>query len=326
MAEINDIAKNYKYAPGIATYGPAGKVGATGMNGNSCFYCNYNISNEADSANYKILHNKLLSKYKDVSLSRAYQAGDVIVDCTGGIYKIYADGSVLKADSTSKVGDFYRDSDSSFFAFSEKNGRMYNAKGNGVDIIKTSAENVQDALASDSSYVLRLFNDTIDAESNYNIESCLVQNSDKLNYISTFFNKNDQCFHIETDMPIVLDCSYLSVRDSDASAQTIDNYSQVTPDKENMSKLYNLYKKVEYTQTDSSVCIDISALEKAYYPNAVILNVVSNDTSAMSRTSVPLPWETSSFADSSFWTKAPADGSLSSISFIKSIEVHITKK
>ena len=67
----NQYLRNYKYAPGIATYGAAGKEGLPGENGKGCFFCTYNLNapEELQVVNRKIQNNELLSEYKIEVLS-----------------------------------------------------------------------------------------------------------------------------------------------------------------------------------------------------------------------------------------------------------------
>lgn len=251
MSNLNDIVKNYKYAPGIATYGAKGKIGIAGINGKSCFFCTYNIniSEELNIVNRKIQSNELLSEYKELTLNREYQVNDIIIDNTGSIYKISTiDSSTNKLGinpETDKIGEFSKDSDSNYFKLSNS-GRLYNQKGNGIDFIKSSQANPSELLDKNSQYVQRIYSDISDSESNYNLSSYVVQTNDEVKTLNTFYNKNDNSFHIECNAPIILDCSVLAVNDNDNSYEEIDNYSQVKSEKDNISKLYNLYKNVKY--------------------------------------------------------------------------------
>lgn len=291
MDNLNDIIRNYKYAPGIATYGPKGHVGIDGIDGKSCFFCTYNISISEELAivNRKLRNNELLSEYKDVVLNREYQEGDIVIDNTGCIYKV----SVIDTSTNDlgidpikdKVGEFSKDSDSNYFKLSS-NGRLYNQQGNGIDFIKTSGENPVSVLSSDSNFVQRIYSDISDTESNYNLNSYIVQTNDTRKSLNTFFNKNDQCFHIEADAPIVIDCPTLAVEDNSMEYEGIDGYSQITSGSTNISKLYNLYKSCKYSFSSDYNLLYIEVPEEIkalfenpkFKPAEVILTVKEDDS------------------------------------------------
>lgn len=280
MADTKDILKNYKYAPGIATYGAEGKQGTTGINGKSCFFCTYNISvpEELTAVNKKIQNNELLSEYKSVTLIRPYQEKDIIVDYTGTVYKV----SILDPSSgllgidpeEDKIGEFVKDTDKDFFNLTEE-GRLYNQKGNGVDFIKTNADDPTTVM-EDSDYVQRIYSDIPDTESRYNLLSYIVQTESDKHNLNIFFNKNDQAFHIECSDKIVVDCPIFAVEPQEVY-EDIDGYSQVTGNETNISYLYNLYKKFYYLfPNNENMYLYIPEEYEETYTPEIFLSVVDD--------------------------------------------------
>lgn len=80
------------YTPGIPGYGQIGSTGDTGDTGASVYYCAFDLSNpvELKTANSYIQENKELSNNTVQKISGEYIENDIIIDCTGGIYKLVA--------------------------------------------------------------------------------------------------------------------------------------------------------------------------------------------------------------------------------------------
>ena len=78
------------YAPGIATYGIDGKIGDTGIPGNSIFFTDYNIKNPTDFKDLvnKITSRKVVLKTEDTVLNRQYINGDCFILRSGEIYRL----------------------------------------------------------------------------------------------------------------------------------------------------------------------------------------------------------------------------------------------
>lgn len=336
----NQYLRNYKYAPGIATYGAAGKEGLPGENGKGCFFCTYNlnVSEELQIVNRKIQNNELLSEYKMEVLSRQYQEKDIVIDCTGSVYAISvidpSTNSLGINASNGKIGEFSKSSDEEYFELSDL-GRLFNIKGNGVDIIRTSSENPASILGAESNYVQRIYSDIPDNDSEYKMTSLVVQDEGTNHEFNIAFNKNDKAFHLTSDSPIVLDCSVLAVSDNSSEYSSIDEYSKVPTQEDNISKVYNLYRKMSWTYSSNVLTIDTSKVKDhmnkdMFRPNELVVHIVKNIGEPIKKYSVPVQWadgkEYEIGDQLSYDLTSLGDFHSMRVSFIKNIEVYIPKK
>lgn len=87
-----------EYIPGIPGYGQMGSTGDTGDTGASVYYCSFDLNNsdELATANSYIRLNKELSNNIDSQISGEYVENDIIIDCTGGIYRLVSNTGALE--------------------------------------------------------------------------------------------------------------------------------------------------------------------------------------------------------------------------------------
>jgi len=106
-----------EYTPGIPGYGQMGSTGDTGDTGSSVYYCAFDLSNsnELATANLYIQENKELSNNTDVQISGEYQENDIIIDCTGGIYKL------VSGETGIEISQYNSKSSTSIYASTAEN-------------------------------------------------------------------------------------------------------------------------------------------------------------------------------------------------------------
>lgn len=275
--KLSSKIQNYQYMPGISSYGVDGKTGETGKSGNCVFYSNIIFDSINSTAAFETIINKLsnqevLLKNNSTKISRPYQDGDYIILSNGNIYELN-NTSELNFDNKSYKdffilrGKYFNDADDSSVSFDENNNYVFeNGITIGIDPSKDASSSEQSTSAEETStpindrYMCKIFSETdengidkfVKLTSKYNIE-----NDAKL---LMYYDTNKNAFFIDSNYPILLNSSALTVKYSDNS-RIYDNYSQVVTydlQQESLTKKYIEAKKLSYRITSTVNDIEIT--------------------------------------------------------------------
>lgn len=170
------------YAPGIATYGTKGAVGAKGNSGYSIYFIPYNLDRDEDKKdtidNYISKNRSFSNNYLNtdgIYLSdRTYQFGDIFLTPDGKVYKYYEHKNII---SLYEIGNMSK-SDIDFFRIIE-NSEMIQLEDDKQLVIKDSSD------VSINSNSLALLN---------------IYSSNNKPYISLYNNVNNALLTVSSDV------------------------------------------------------------------------------------------------------------------------------
>lgn len=336
MDTLSEKIENFKYAPGLATYGIDGKAGAQGLQGNGIFYTNYDLANLTDHDDLKsiiiaILGSKVLIRNTDIELTRKYINGDNIICTNGKIFKIInIENYSVNADLSSAtayldffefVGEIGTLSDSDYFnsVSGESESRLaINAKNySGFDI--TDIANDTTADTDSREFGLRIISNNKDKTGSINFLSLISRSgvSDD-NYLNISFDTLTSTFHMKSDCPIMLDAEKVEVNAEDETS-SYDGYSPVMTSESTMTSFYNSCKHVSCSVSSKNVLtftFDTNAVTTDDF-SSLLCGVYFKDSTHIMKT--PEIVSSALSLDSSY-----IDSSVIAVSFLKNVEVFLT--
>ena len=251
---ISQKIHNYNYAPGIATYGVAGKTGEDGVSGNNIYYTDYYINNNDTTSHdlsgiaAQIVAGHLPLKNSTISISRPYANGDYFFDNFGTIFKLK---NIDAMKSTSEMSNYqiYFDivgtisiKDDGYVTYSGDRLIINSSTYNGFDIV--SAEGLTDNINQNA--VMNIISNTVDKNNRVQLLQLNSVDSNSLEDGTSlvYYDAGDNAFHLESNIPIVIDAD-LKINNDNANKE-YDNYSTILTSHDSITYFKSLCDKLTY--------------------------------------------------------------------------------
>lgn len=266
---------NYKYAPGLATYGIDGKDGSTGDSGTSFYFSSYVIDvnsgkgdNDFNTVITRIKDNLLLSKkieYLRTPNVRKYIDGDIIIDTAGNLNRIkFNADNIPYFQYITTLNNFSGDS---FFRHSTNSNRVYLDPSlyisNGFDVF--SGENSSDVSTS-SDALVRIIQSNKNSNDIYDIFSIIVKdNNNNVNYLNITYDQNISSFVFSSNAYISFDASKgIYVNTDDTDNEISSDYYKIRPYSDPIGLLHLVYRDSSVYMT-SRTSGNISGVEYVFF-------------------------------------------------------------
>ena len=248
---INIIDNNYKYAPGLPTYGLPGMTGKPGTDGNNIYYTNVILSETTatgevyKSENLSIIIDLMDNgKYPRTDtvqiLNRKIIDGDLFLTPDGKLYKFNADNSditfLIRLKNWSQQSQFI---DNSVLEWKvPSNWDISN-------ITDTSAERLSQEFT-----LLNIKNESnVKVNENQFIKLTAI-NQGNVDSLKTYFDNEINAFHMNADTPIVVGSDVYVKYTDDKVIKRSENYSQVLTENNPVTNFITVCKSLNWNISD----------------------------------------------------------------------------
>lgn len=279
MARHNDIL-NYRYAPGLPTYGLDGKPGEPGLPGTSFYFSNIAIQDSNGIVNAdaveKLRNGYILSAYSSEENIRPYISGDLVIDRTASIYKVtdtdaglefayLATLSNITDDDFFKYagGRMYLDTDSSF----QLNDSTGEIRISGVDIMNDPSYG-----ADSTDTLLRVMSGRKDTADRYNLVTLAAKDTTGEARLDIAYDQTIRAFVFNTNADIAVDAPGVYVSANTAGQQLDSGWYRITPQSDPVGLLHLVYKQAKIVFTYKTADIDMAIAFAVFLPKSPTVN------------------------------------------------------
>jgi len=279
MARHNDIL-NYRYAPGLPTYGIDGRTGPQGLPGTSFYFSNIAIQDSAGNVSAdaveKLRNGHVLSAYSTDDNIRPYIDGDLVIDRTASLYKIVDTAGGLEFTYLATLsnvtdddffkyagGRMYLDTDTSFYAGDDTDG----IRISGVDIVNDPSYS-----ADGSDTLLRVISGRKDTANSYNLVSLTARDTAGSSTLRISYNQDIKSFVINTDADIAVDSPGLYISAASRQDQLDSGWYRIAPQADPPGLLHLVYKQAKILFTYKTADIDTVIAFAVFLPKSPTAN------------------------------------------------------
>lgn len=258
MQVISEKINNFNYAPGTATYGAEGLPGIQGNDGNCIFFTTYNIIGGEDLQAFKqCMRENRLPIRQGAVVPRKFKNGDYFFDRLGNILELTDIDQLMSFPALSNNYNTYfkfvgkirpAATQDNIFTKTENSSRIsLNSQYAGVDINNSDLD--IDNSGDSTNYTLRIISGDITGDNVEVLHGTAYYNYNKMSDIKFYYDTVNNIWHIDSEIPIVID-SEVSVNDDADENISLDNYSSVITTKTPITVFYNLAKDITWSYKD----------------------------------------------------------------------------
>lgn len=244
---INIVDNNYKYAPGLPTYGLPGVAGQNGLDGSVVFYTNVVLSKwngteeeiiDENVSMIKSLMDKGYYPRTDVVqlLNRNIADGDLFITPAGKLYRFNASlSSMIYLIQLKNFGSQLRDNNTLGWYLPEN----WDITDN-VNNIFNSESNSSNEYA-----LLNIQNNTSKTDENQFIRLTAV-NQGNVDSLYTYFDNETNVFKLTADKPIVVNSDVYVKYTEDNVIKRSENYSQILTENDPITNFISVCKSLTW--------------------------------------------------------------------------------
>lgn len=289
----SESINNYNYAPGTATYGGQGLPGTPGADGNCIFFTTYNVIGGEDMYAFRqALRENRLPIRNGIVIPRKFKNGDYFFDRLGNILELTDIDSLMSFPALTENYNLYfklvgrirpASTQDNIFTKTENSSRVsLNSEYTGVDINNSDLD--IDNSGDDTNYALRLIGGSLTGDNVEVLHCTAFHNYNRMSDLKIYYNTVDNIWHIDSEVPIVID-SEVKVNDDADELISLDNYSSVITSKTPITVFYNIAQNITWEPTQGYY-IKLNGIENipAEMKNFIQVKIVTNDGQTIFKT------------------------------------------